>query len=171
MSVIVKSGGGSGKGLFVWKRLTAKNGNFLDYVTANSETKYPDKAVHTDGYYYEKVIEGLDLSATEITKCEVGSFEVASNSTTKTITHSLGVIPKIALCFNFDVTGSDKVGIVSVAFTSAGTGHGGVVYNGGGVGVSTSSNLSANTTSVTFATGSTSRYFASGATYGYILLA
>lgn len=171
MSVIVKSGGGSSKGLYAWKILTSKNGDFIDYVISDNANKYPDKTVHTDGYYYEKVIEGIDLSATEITKWEVGSFEVTSNSTTKTVNHSLGVTPKIACCFNFNVTGSDKVGIVAVAFTDAGTGHGGVIYNDGGIGVSTSNNLSGNNNSMTFATGSTSRYFAVGATYGYILLA
>lgn len=172
MSVIVKGGsGGSSKGLYVWKRLASINGDFIGYVVSDDSTKYPDKAVHTDGYYYEKIVEGIDLSATGLTKWEMGSFVVASNSTTKSVNHSLGVIPKIALCFNFGVTGSDKVGIVSVAFTNAGTGNGGVIYNGGGVGVSTSNNLSANANTVTFATGSTSRYFIAGATYSYIILA
>lgn len=171
MSVIVKSSGGRSKGLYAWKILTSKNGDFINYIISDNPTKYPDKTVHTDGYYYERVINGIDLSATEVTKCETGTFVVTSNSSSKTITHSLGVTPKIACCFNFTTTGSDKVGIVVVAFTDAGTGHGGVIYNNGGIGVSTSNNLSGNDTSITFATGSSSRYFTAGATYGYILFA
>ena len=41
-------------GLYVWKKLTAEGGDFIDFVVSDNSTAYPDGAVHTDGYWYEK---------------------------------------------------------------------------------------------------------------------
>lgn len=69
---------------------------FIEYVVSDNENAYPDKAVHTDGYYYEKVGGGPDLSSVGFTKGETIEVDCASQ-TTFTVSHSLGVIPKLIL--------------------------------------------------------------------------
>ena len=70
---------------------------FLDYVISDKETAYPDCTVHTDGYYYERVVDGIDLTSLGFTKWEIGEFTLASSSYNPTIKHSLGVVPKAIL--------------------------------------------------------------------------
>ena len=41
-------------GLYIWKKLTAEGGDFIDYVVSNTETAYPDDGTQ-DGYYYKKM--------------------------------------------------------------------------------------------------------------------
>lgn len=89
--------GGKSEGQYVWKKLTAQGGDFVDFVTDDLETKYPDGGIK-DGYWYEKM--GIDLSVIGITKSEVNEFIFSSNTSTKTaISHSLGKEPKIAILF------------------------------------------------------------------------
>ena len=42
------------EGAYVWKKLTAEGGTFVDYVVDNNESKYPDGGTQ-GGYWYEKV--------------------------------------------------------------------------------------------------------------------
>ena len=48
----IKIGGGKSSGLYVWKKLTAEGGDFIDFVVSNSPTAYPDGGYKSD-YYYE----------------------------------------------------------------------------------------------------------------------
>lgn len=81
-----------------------------EYVIDNNPDKYPDGAVHTDGYYYEKVSEGITPEMFGATKKEEQTFTVSSSVSEKTITHSLGEIPKLVLCFPSEDTCSESVG-------------------------------------------------------------
>ena len=91
--LITRRGGGKSEGLYVWKKLSAQGGDFIDYVVSDKETAYPDGG-EKGGYWYEKVSEGLDLSALGFTMCETGEITLASSDVKLTINHSLGVKPK-----------------------------------------------------------------------------
>ena len=67
-----------------------------NYIVSDNENAYPNGAVHSDGYYYEKVGEGPDVSSVGFTKGETIEVDCASQ-TTFTVPHSLGVIPKLIL--------------------------------------------------------------------------
>ena len=69
----------------------------LDYVVSDKETAYPDGGVHTDGYYYEKVSEGITPEMFGCTKMAVDEFTPASDKEMASVTlnHSLGVIPRL----------------------------------------------------------------------------
>lgn len=41
------------KGEYVWKKLTAKDGDFYSYVTDNDPNKYPNGGIGYDDFYYE----------------------------------------------------------------------------------------------------------------------
>ena len=101
MSVIVKGGsGGKSSGQYVWKKLTAQGGDFIDFVVSDQSTAYPDGGTQ-DGYWYEKVVEGVDLlTAMGYTKIAVDKFTFTSRTpanSSKKISHSLGVEPKSVL--------------------------------------------------------------------------
>ena len=81
-------------GTYVWKKLTAHGGDFVNFVVSEQSTAYPDGGTQ-DGYWYEKVVDGLDLSLFGCTKYAVDKFTFSSNTTYKTtVNHSLGEIPK-----------------------------------------------------------------------------
>lgn len=96
-------------GLYVWKKLTAQGGDFADFVVSDSEIAYPDGAVHTDGYWYEKfdnstlipgnIREGIDIWGVVgtlvegVTGIDFGEATLASASETVTVNHALGVAP------------------------------------------------------------------------------
>ena len=72
---------------------------FISYVVSDNPNEYPDKAVHSDGFYYEKVV-GLDLllKITGSNKIAVDKFVKASDTTINNqVKHSLGTIPKYAI--------------------------------------------------------------------------
>ena len=72
----------------------------VDFVVSDSESAYPDGGTQ-DGYWYEKVVEGVDLlTAMGYTKIAVDKFTFTSRTTansSKKISHSLGVEPKSVL--------------------------------------------------------------------------
>lgn len=75
-------------GLYVWKKdQNDTNHTFIDYVVSDNENAYPDRAVHTDGYYYEKVVEGAKIAT--------GTVSVGKIDNAKTIQHGLGKTPTI----------------------------------------------------------------------------
>lgn len=47
-----------GEGDYVWKKLTAEGGEFLDYVVSNDTEAYPNGGMQ-DGFWYELVKEGV----------------------------------------------------------------------------------------------------------------
>lgn len=89
--------------------LTPVKGDFVNYVVSDSEDTYPDKAVHTDGYYYEKVVEGLRMAT--------GSFSWSSSTTnTMTFTHGLGVKPKYVLLYTLPSMSYGGYTIMAIPF-------------------------------------------------------
>ena len=78
-------GGGKKEGLYVWKKLTAEGGTFVDYVVDNNESKYPDGGTQ-DGYWYEKVVEG-------VAGIDFGEVTLASTAASVTVSHKLGTVP------------------------------------------------------------------------------
>ena len=80
------------EGLYVWKKLTADGGTFVDYVVDNNESKYPDGGTQ-GGYWYEKVVEGvagIDFGEVTLSGSHEGNLVV---------THNLGVKPSKAFIF------------------------------------------------------------------------
>ena len=73
------------EGAYVWKKLTAEGGDFVDFVVSDSESAYPDGG-EKDGYWYEKVVEG-------VAGIDYGEVTLASAVTSVTVNHSLGVVP------------------------------------------------------------------------------
>ena len=71
---------------------------FLDYIVSDKETAYPDGG-EKGGYWYEKVVDGIDLSLLGLSKSEQGSFTPTSSIKSYTINHNLGVKPKMFYLF------------------------------------------------------------------------
>lgn len=66
----------------------------LDFVVSDDPTAYPDGGTQ-GGYWYEKVVEGVDLSTFGITKVAVDEIVPTSDiPSSADITHSLGDTPK-----------------------------------------------------------------------------
>ena len=55
----IRIGSGKSSGLYVWKKLTADGGDFIDFVVSNSPTAYPNGG-YKSGYYYE--LYGIPIS-------------------------------------------------------------------------------------------------------------
>lgn len=110
--LITRRGDGKSEGQYVWKKLTAQGGDFLDYVVSDNETKYPDGAVHTDGYWYERVASNIAS----------GSITPTSNVTSLSIEHNLGANPKILFVFANVLISTDNANkIQTVAITNTET--------------------------------------------------
>ena len=73
------------EGAYVWKKLTAQGGDFIDFVVSNSPTAYPDGG-EQGGYWYERVVEGQKNVA-------CGEITLASWSTSLEIPHGLQISP------------------------------------------------------------------------------
>ena len=117
-------------GLYVWKKLTAEGGDFIDFVVSGSETAYPDGAVHTDGYWYEKfnsstlipenIREGIDIWGVVGTLVEgvagidFGEITLASASETVTVNHALGVAPSFVALFPKNLESANGITLVNV---------------------------------------------------------
>lgn len=84
----------SSSGLYVWKKLSAKGGTFIDYVVSDSTDAYPDGGTQ-GGYWYEKVKNFMF----GLTKEAHGSFIPSSNSKSYSITHNLGSKPKFIVIY------------------------------------------------------------------------
>lgn len=85
-------------GQYVWKKYDAQGGNFLDYVTADNETAYPDGG-EQGGYWYEKEtgLSGLkDIHG--YSKMAVDKLTFSSDTaTTKAVSHSLSEVPSVII--------------------------------------------------------------------------
>ena len=86
-------------------------GNFINYVVNNDPNKYPSDGLHTDGYYYEKVVDILGLLS--CTKILVETFIPTSNISvgygTYTLNHGLGEIPKYAILLSEGATANNTL--------------------------------------------------------------
>lgn len=79
------------QGAYVWKKLTAKGGTFLDFVVSDNTNAYPDGGTQ-GGYWYEKVVEGQS-------GVDIVLFTPAEDVLTATVAHTLGKMPSnVAVC-------------------------------------------------------------------------
>lgn len=80
---------------FYTRKTVILKGSFVDYVVSDKEDAYPDKDIHTDGYYYEKVVDGITPEMLGCTKMAIDTFAfTADTAINTTINHSLGEKPK-----------------------------------------------------------------------------
>ena len=87
----------SKKGVYLWKKLTAQGGNFVDFVVSDNSSAYPDSGTQ-DGYWYEKI--------SNVSKVEVGTITLTSSASSLTINHSLGEVPDIVIVYTKKSTDS-----------------------------------------------------------------
>lgn len=73
-----------------------KCGNLIDTVVSDDEDAYPVDGF-LNGYYYKSGGGAIDIGAMGFTQYEMGEFTPTSSEYLHTITHSLGVIPRIAI--------------------------------------------------------------------------
>lgn len=107
-------------GAYVWKKLTAQGGDFVDFAVDNDPTAYPDGGEH-GGYWYEKVVEGIDF----------GEITLATEQETVTVAHKLGIIPSFVALVPKSVPSSlPSRCIYLVANNTAFYGDGGLVKGG-----------------------------------------
>ena len=102
------------QGAYVWKKLTAEGGDFVDFVVNDTETAYPDGGMQ-EGYWYEKVVDGIPLSVFESSKYASDTFTLASDTQAmeKPISHSLGITPKfVFLKIDNMPTGHDATEVI-----------------------------------------------------------
>lgn len=80
-------------GAYVWKKLTAQGGDFVDFVVSDDPTAYPDGG-EQGGYWYEKF--QLDPTLFGCTAYAIDKFTFTSltNANELQINHSLGGQPK-----------------------------------------------------------------------------
>lgn len=83
-------------GLYVWKKLTAQGGDFVDFVVSDSESAYPDGGTQ-DGYWYEKVSERITPEMFGCTKMAIDKVVFSSINSISTFNHSLGTQPTIGI--------------------------------------------------------------------------
>ena len=100
------------EGVYVWKKLTAEGGDFVDFVVSDQETAYPDGGGQ-GGYWYEKfdsstlisenIREGVDIWGVIGTLVEgksgIDFGEVTFSSQTNSnlvVSHSLKKVPSYA---------------------------------------------------------------------------
>ena len=83
------------------KVMNGQKGGFVDYVVSSDTEAYPNGG-ELDGYWYELVEEGVDLSEIGFTGIAYGTFTVADASTKLSeveMVHNLGVVPKLVAVF------------------------------------------------------------------------
>ena len=86
-------------GVYVWKKLTAQGGDFVNFVVSDQSTAYPDGGTQ-GGYWYETLIEGFNLNLLDCSKYAVDIITFSSCtriSSSNPIAHSLGEVPKLAI--------------------------------------------------------------------------
>ena len=161
-------------GAYVWKKLTAQAGDFIDFVVSNSPTAYPDGG-YKSGYWYEKV-KGIDPSLFGCTKYAVDKFTFSSQiaSEQAVLNHSLGRVPRIAVLVpDANISGTQKFHTGVAVFLNGGSsGSMGYIILGGSGSESTSSSVSLTANNTTIKLRSYSGYyFATGVEYTLITMA
>ena len=163
-------GGGKPEGLYAWKKCENDTDHtFIDYVVSDKETAYPDGAVHTDGYYYERVGGGIDLEKLGCTKFEEGSFTPSGNAPVYNATHSLGVIPKFAIVYGGIISGQ-YVCWQTYPIATSGTSAGACVSNEGIENYTSSSEATFTSSNAELKINNGGK-FKAGIEYHYLLLA
>ena len=150
------------EGLYVWKKLTAEGGDFVDFVVSDSETAYPDGGLQ-DGYWYEKVVEGIP-------GIDFGTVTPTSSSLKQiTINHALGIKPSYAVILkksSWTLRWSDDIVLAgSSGFVEDRSSYSPHVYG------SNFTSHTATTTSVTFGTNDSYGGFGRGEEYIWFVIA
>ena len=103
------------EGQYVWKKLTAQNGTFVDYVTADSANAYPNGGMQ-DGYWYELVKEGIPYTgANPLTIGESGATIPANTLLETALQIVNGVEPGVSgidygtITYSSNYTGTIKI--------------------------------------------------------------
>lgn len=122
----------------IWNSVTIDTGQtFIDFTVSDFPTAYPDGG-EQGGYWYEKVVEGIDLlSLLGYTKMAVDKFTFTSDkSSNVVVNHSLGEIPEMIIVLSDDKTlncamlyvgtlltdGSSRYGVDFFLYTSTSVG-------------------------------------------------
>ena len=86
-------------GAYVWKKLSAKGGTFIDYVVSDNTSAYPDGGTQ-GGYWYEKVKNFMF----GLTKEAHGTFTLTTDTSSYsyTLEHNLGTRPKLVIIYTDD---------------------------------------------------------------------
>jgi hypothetical protein len=103
-----------GEGQYVWKKLTAEDGDFIDYVVSSDTGTYPDGGTQ-DGYWYERLQEHPKTNRGVITLTGQTTDSESYVNVLK-IAHGLGVVPSY---YQLDVT-KDYEGCVAGAHHALG---------------------------------------------------
>lgn len=80
---------------------------FIEFVVSDISTAYPDSGIQ-DLYYYEKVVECIPLPD-GMTKIAVDKFSYSSDTSVsggKTLSHSLGCVPKLWILLAKEIKGA-----------------------------------------------------------------
>ena len=92
----------------VFTKTFTKEPTIIDYVVSDSPTAYPDGG-EQDGYWYEKVVDGIDPALFGCTKYAVDTFTFTNETLCSTaLNHSLGEIPKIAFLYSNPSTSNNS---------------------------------------------------------------
>lgn len=131
--IVRRGGSGKPEGLYAWNKLSAKGGEFIGFVVSNNASEYPNGGTQ-DGYWYELVIDGLDLSLIGCTKCAVDKFTVTANTYSQDIAHSLGEKPKLAIITaskKVNAAGSNQIAVYRALYSCLdGVEKGGIIASG-----------------------------------------
>lgn len=102
-------------------------GSFLAYTVSDSETAHPDGG-EKDGFWWERVKEGLPITKMGFTKFTYGSFTLSSsNEGSYTIEHNLGAKLKKLIVYTEDSLVRKNYGIRQLSLVDRYTS-----YSGGG---------------------------------------
>ena len=104
-------------GAYVWKQLTAEDGEFLAFVVDENESAYPDGGMQ-DGKWYE-LFKGVDISLLECSMYAVDTITVSTD--TKIISadfvHSLNDFPKFVMIrAEEDIKSEEYVKAIAICF-------------------------------------------------------
>lgn len=85
-------------GSHLWRKLTAKNGTFIEYVVSSDANTYPDGGLF-NGHYYEK--------ANGLTGVDCGTISLSASQESITVNHKLNKAPSLMALI--PISGGDAV--------------------------------------------------------------
>ncbi len=100
-------------GAYVWKKLTAQGGDFVNFVVSDQSTAYPDGGTQ-DGYWYEKVAKEKEVIA------KSGEYTFSGERDEIKIPHGIGKKPNYFGITNASLTAmADLVGYTASFYADA----------------------------------------------------
>ena len=107
------------------KILSDKEKSFLSYTVSDSETAYPDGG-EKDGFWWERVKQGLPITKMGFTKFTYGEFTLSvDNDTSFTIVHNLGAKLKKLIVYTEDSLVRKNYGIRQLSLVDRYTSYSG----------------------------------------------